>query len=118
MRSHYRACGLASQPPVIDELLWGTAKTDDSLWEVETRGGQRTLVLTLAKAVTGSWDFLLKSEARGPSRRRGAYAARSLVHAPQRGGRTRCQRGCSSPRLACVARQLTRAARRRMCRRT
>jgi hypothetical protein len=58
---------------VIDELLWGTAKTDDSLWEVETRGGQRTLVLTLAKAVTGSWDFLLKSEARPPPRGAAAH---------------------------------------------
>jgi hypothetical protein len=97
-----------SQPPVIDEPLWGTAKTDDSLWEVETRGGQRTLVLTVAKASNATWDFLLKSEARGPSRRRGAYAARSHVHAPQRGARTRRERGCSRPRLACAAWQLTR----------
>lgn len=34
------------------------------MWEVETRGGQRTLVVTLIKAPAGAWDFLLKKEVR------------------------------------------------------
>ena len=37
-------------------------KRDDSLWEVDTRGGQRVVVVTLAKATPATWDFLLKSE--------------------------------------------------------
>ena len=52
------------QPPVIDEALWGLVKRDDSLWEVETRGGQRVVVVTLAKATPAAWDFLLKAEVR------------------------------------------------------
>jgi hypothetical protein len=39
-------------------------KRDDSLWEVDTRGGQRVVVVTLAKATPAAWDFLLKSEVR------------------------------------------------------
>jgi hypothetical protein len=66
---------------VISEPLWGTVKTDDSLWEMESRGGVRTLVVTLVKATAAAWDFLLKSEARSPGlhnacRLRGCAAAR------------------------------------------
>ena len=40
-------------------------KTDDSLWEVETRKGERVLVVTLVKASRGTrFDYLLRSEAR------------------------------------------------------
>ena len=56
--------GIKGQPPVIDEALWGTVKRDDSLWEVDTRGGERVVVVTLAKATPATWDFLLKSEVR------------------------------------------------------
>jgi hypothetical protein len=41
-------------------------KTDDSLWELEARAGQRTLVVTLVKAAANAWDFLLRSEVRAP----------------------------------------------------
>lgn len=39
-------------------------KRDDSLWEVDTRGGQRVVVVTLVKATPAAWEFLLKSEVR------------------------------------------------------
>ena len=53
-----------AQAPVIDEALWSIVKRDDSLWEVDTRGGQRVVVVTLAKATPAAWDFLLKAEVR------------------------------------------------------
>lgn len=55
-----------AQAPVIDEALWSIVKRDDSLWEVDTRGGQRVVVVTLAKATPAAWDFLLKSEVQSP----------------------------------------------------
>ncbi len=60
-----RQRALCAQPPVINnEALWGRVKPDDSLWEVETRGSERVVVVTLVKAAADAWDFLLKSEAR------------------------------------------------------
>jgi hypothetical protein len=86
----------AAQPPLIAEALWGTVKTDDSLWEVETRAGQRTLVATLVKTSPGTWDFLLKSEARG------GHCARGRARQPPRLARAR---------TACAAARGWRAAR-------
>mmetsp|Transcript_31407 Transcript_31407/g.102422 ORF Transcript_31407/g.102422 Transcript_31407/m.102422 type:complete len:278 (-) Transcript_31407:44-877(-) len=54
--------GLKGMDAFIDEALWGSVKTDDSLWEIDEYKGKRALVVALEKVKNVGWDFLLKCE--------------------------------------------------------
>jgi len=54
--------GIKGSSPVIDELLFGSTKPDDSYWEIDSVDGKRSVVVTIVKASAGSWEYLLKSE--------------------------------------------------------
>jgi len=54
--------GLKGAVALIDEPLWGRCSVEDSLFEIESIAGKRTLVTTLVKAPAGRWDYLLRSQ--------------------------------------------------------
>jgi len=55
--------GVKGQEPVIDDVPFRTLEIDDCSWEIDTRDGQRCVVLTLAKkGKWDNWEYLLKCE--------------------------------------------------------
>ena len=55
--------GIKGKEPLIDGELLGTAKPDDSIWEIDTVDGKRVVKAVLRKAVEyNRWEYLLKAE--------------------------------------------------------
>ena len=64
---HTITMGIRGKEALKEEVLWSTAKTDDSLWEIEERDGERCMIATIVKAPDASrsgpnWDFFLKKD--------------------------------------------------------
>eukprot|EP01061_Rhynchopus_euleeides_P006272 TRINITY_DN1533_c1_g1_i1.p1 TRINITY_DN1533_c1_g1~~TRINITY_DN1533_c1_g1_i1.p1 ORF type:complete len:292 (+),score=139.64 TRINITY_DN1533_c1_g1_i1:49-876(+) len=61
---HNLTMGVRGKEVLQAEELWGTVKTDDSLWEIDERDGERCMIATLVKATTGeagmNWGYFLR----------------------------------------------------------